>query len=111
MVHGYVDPLQFVMNDRQGNSWVARTLVWEMEAFSQYWQRPTIGIFDFEVNPTYRRQGAGRYFLSLIMKYIQEQFFTLVELQLEDTNAYGLAFLRSLDFEQVDTGQVFVKAV
>lgn len=108
-VHGYVDPLQFVMNDKQNGAWVARTLVWEMEAFSQYWQRPTIGIFDFEVNPTYRRQGVGRYFLSLIMKYIQEQFFTLVELQLEDTNSYGLQFLRSLDFEQVDTGQVFVR--
>ncbi len=108
-VHGYVDPLQFVMNDRQGGTWVARTLVWEMEAFSQYWQRPTIGIFDFEVNPPYRRTGVGRYFLSLIMKYIQEQFFTLVELHLEDTNAYGLQFLHSLDFEQVDTGQVFVR--
>src|SRR6516165_1492847 len=33
-IHGYVDPLQFVLNDRQTGSWVARTLVWEMEAFS-----------------------------------------------------------------------------
>ena len=39
---------------------------------------------------------------------IQEQFFTLVEIQLEETNAYGLQFLRSLDFENVDTGQVYV---
>jgi ribosomal protein S18 acetylase RimI-like enzyme len=108
-IHGYVDPLQFVLNDRQSGAWVARTLVWEMEAFSQYWRRPSVGIFDFEVNPPYRRGAVGRYFLSLIMKYIQEQFFTLVELQLEDTNHMGLAFLHSLDFEHVDTGHVYVR--
>ena len=108
-VHGYVDPLQFVLNDKQANTWVARTLVWEMEVFSHRWQRPTVGIFDFEVNPSYHRQGIGRYFLSLVMKYIQEQFFTLVEIQLEDTNAKGLKFLGSLDFEQVDTGLVYVR--
>lgn len=111
LVHGWVDPLQFVLNDKQGGGWVARTLVWEMDAFSLSWQRPTVGIFDFEVNAPYRRTGVGRYFLSLIMKYIQEQFFTLVELQLDETNDYGMNFLRSLDFEHVDTGQVFVKHV
>jgi ribosomal protein S18 acetylase RimI-like enzyme len=109
LVHGWVDPLQFVLNDKQSGGWVARTLVWEMDAFSFYWQRPSVGIFDFEVNPAYRRDGVGRYFLSLIMKYIQEQFFTLVEIQLDETNANGLDFLRSLDFEHVDTGQVFVR--
>jgi ribosomal protein S18 acetylase RimI-like enzyme len=108
-VHGYVDPLQFVLNDRQSGACVARTLVWEMEAFSLYWRRPSVGIFDFEVNLPYRRQAVGRYFLSLIMKYIQEQFFTLVELQLEETNHMGLQFLRSLDFEHVDTGHVYMR--
>jgi ribosomal protein S18 acetylase RimI-like enzyme len=110
-VHGYVDPLQFVLTDRNSKSWAARTLVWEMESFSLYWRRPTVGIFDFEVNGPYRRQSVGRYFLSLIMKYIQEQFFTLVELHLDETNQYGLDFLRSLEFQHVDTGQVFVKTV
>lgn len=108
-VYGFVDPLQFVLNDRQSGTWVARTLVWEMEAFSQHWQRPTIGIFDFEVNPPYRQQSVGRYFLSLIMKYIQDQFFTLVELQIEESNTFGLNFLDSLHFDHVDTGQVFVR--
>ena len=54
-VHGYVDPLQFVLNDRQSGALGARTLVWEMEAFSVYWRRPSVGIFEFEVNPPYRR--------------------------------------------------------
>jgi ribosomal protein S18 acetylase RimI-like enzyme len=109
MVHGYVDPLQFVLNERSSGAWVARTLVWEMEAFSIHWQRPSVGIFDFEVNAPFRRLAIGRYFLSLIMKYIQEQFFSLVELQLEESNYEGLQFLRSLDFEHVDTGQVYLR--
>ncbi len=108
-VHGYVDPLQFVLTDRKAGSWVARTLVWEMEIFSMHWRRPTIGIFDFEVAAPVRGTGVGRYFLSLIMKYIQEQFFTLVELQLEESNLPGLKFLRSLDFAEVDIGQVFTR--
>jgi ribosomal protein S18 acetylase RimI-like enzyme len=108
-VFGYVDPLQFVLHERKSGNWVARTLVWEMEAFSIAWRRPTVGIFDFEVNAPFRRQSVGRYFLSLIMKYIQDQFFTLVELQLEESNQYGLDFLRSLEFQHVDTGQVFVR--
>ena len=110
-VHGFVDPLQFVLNDRQKGTWVARTLVWEMEAFSYRWQRPTVGVFEFEVNPIYRRQSVGRYFLSLIMKYIQEQFFTLVEIQLDETNHNGLQFLRSLDFQHVDTGHVYLRNI
>lgn len=108
-VHGTVDPLQFVLTDRKAGTWVARTLVWEMEVFSLHWRRPTIGIFAFEVTAPARRAGVGRYFLSLIMKYIQEQFFTLVELQLEETNVAGLKFLRSLDFEDADIGQVFTR--
>lgn len=111
LVHGNVDPLQFVLLDKQTRTWVAHTLVWEMDAFSHTWQRPTVGIFDFEVNTPARGTGVGRYFLSLIMKYIQEQFFTLVEIQLEETNVAGLDFLKSLDFENVDTGQVFVRNV
>jgi len=109
LVFGYVDPLRFVLNDRQTGNWVAQTLVWEMEAFSAHWQRPSIGIFDFEVAEEYRGKSVGRYFLALIMKYIQDQFFTLVELQLDETNEFGLNFLRSLEFQQVDTGQVYVK--
>ncbi len=108
-VHGSVDPLQFVLTDRTNKTWAARTLVWEMEPFASRWQRAPVGIFDFEVNLPYRRQSVGRYFLSLIMKYIQEQFFTLVELQLEESNHMGLEFLRSLDFRQVDTGLVYVR--
>ena len=89
-IHGYLDPLQFTLKDKQTGALAARTLVWEMEPFSIRWQRPTVGIFDFEVNESCRRQSVGRFFLSLIMKYIQDQFFTLVEIQLEDTNNNGL---------------------
>jgi len=108
-VHGYLDPLQFTLKDKQTGALAARTLVWEMDPFSIRWQRPTVGIFDFEVNESCRRQSVGRFFLSLIMKYIQDQFFTLVEIQLEDTNNHGLQFLRSLDFMHVDTGYVYVR--
>jgi ribosomal protein S18 acetylase RimI-like enzyme len=108
-VFGYVDPLRFVLLDRQTGAEVARTLVWEMETFSTHWQRPSIGIFDFGVNEEYRGKSVGRYFLALIMKYIQDQFFTLVEIQLDETNAFGLSFLDSLEFEHVDTGQVYLR--
>jgi ribosomal protein S18 acetylase RimI-like enzyme len=108
-VVGYLDPLEFVLVDRQSGQPAARTLIWDMEGFAQRWRRASVGILDFEVLPDYRRQGLGKLFLSYIMRQVQEQFFQLVELHLPESNAQARCFLEGLGFEHVDTGQVFVR--
>jgi ribosomal protein S18 acetylase RimI-like enzyme len=109
-VVGYLDPLEFVLIDRQSGQQAARTLIWDMEGFTVRWKASAVGILDFEVLPDYRRQGLGKLFLSYIMRQLQDQFFQIVELHLAANNAQALCFLERLGFEQVDTGQVFIHA-
>ncbi len=108
-VLGAVDPLEALAVDRQTGAVVGRTLVWEMDGFSWRWQRPAVGIFDFQVEPAYRRQGVGKLFFIHLLRQLQEQFFVVAELHLEEGNDNALRLVRNVGFEQVDTGQVFEK--
>ena len=108
-VLGYLDPLEFVLVDRQSRQPAARTLVWDMEGFALRWRCASVGILDFEVLSDYRRQGLGKLFLSYIMRQVQEQFFQIVELHLLESNQQAQGFLQGLGFEHVDTGQVFIR--
>jgi ribosomal protein S18 acetylase RimI-like enzyme len=109
-VIGYLDPLEFVLVDRHSNQTAARTLIWDMEGFALRWRTASVGILDFEVLPDHRRQGLGKLFLSYIMRQVQEQFFQVVELHLQQDGPQALCFLQGLGFTHVDTGQVFVHA-
>jgi ribosomal protein S18 acetylase RimI-like enzyme len=108
-VVGYLEPLEFVLTDRKTGLPAARTLVWDMEGFGLRWHSAAVGILDFEVLPEYRRQGLGKLSLSYIMRQVQEQFFHVVELHLSESNLQALGFLQGMGFEQVDTGQIFLK--
>jgi ribosomal protein S18 acetylase RimI-like enzyme len=108
-VLGYLDPLEFVLVDRSKCQPAARTLIWDMEGFAHRWRCAAVGIIDFEVLPEYRCQGLGKLFLSYIMRQVQEQFFQIVELHLQESNQQALHFLKGLGFEHVDTGQIFIR--
>jgi ribosomal protein S18 acetylase RimI-like enzyme len=108
-VIGYLEPLEFVLTDRQTGLPAARTLVWDMEGFGLRWHSAAVGILDFEVLPEYRRQGLGKLCLSYIMRQVQEQFFHIVELHLPESHLQAMSFLQSMAFTQVDTGQIFRK--
>jgi ribosomal protein S18 acetylase RimI-like enzyme len=108
-VVGYLEPLEFVLIDRQTGLPAARTLVWDMDGFGLRWHSAAVGILDFEVLPEYRRQGLGKLCLSYIMRQVQEQFFHVVELHLSDSKLQALTFLQGMGFAQVDTGQIFLK--
>ncbi len=107
-VYGAVDPLQAVVVDRQSGTVAAHTLVWEMDGFSFRWQRSAVGICDFVVEPAFRRQGLGKFFLVHLLRQLQEQFFAVAELHL-DAGSDALGFVQKAGFTQVDTGQVYVK--
>ncbi|MCS7045032.1 MAG: GNAT family N-acetyltransferase [Gemmataceae bacterium] len=107
---GVVEPLEFRLEDRSGAT-KARALAWEMEGFSARWGRPTVGVIDFEVEPSCRRQGLGKYLLTAILKQLHDQYFQAVEVQIDETNDPAVQFLSPLGFEQVDIGRVYAKDV
>lgn len=108
-VLGFLDPLELQLEDKQTNSMAAVSLVWEMDLFGQRWNRPAIGIMGFEVEPKLRRLGIGKFLLSQLLRQVQEQYFEIAEVHLREDNQPAIQFLKSLAFEHIDTGQVFMR--
>lgn len=104
-----VEPIDFYLEERTTGQRVAHTLLWEMEGFCVRWNQPAVGMVDFEISANYRRQGIGKYFLSQLLRHLQEQFFEIAELHVAEENSIGLGFCRSLGFQQVDVGQLYKK--
>ncbi|HEV3145603.1 MAG TPA: GNAT family N-acetyltransferase, partial [Gemmataceae bacterium] len=107
-VLGQFEPVEFRLMDKLNCMPAARTFVWEMQGTKPGEQ--AAGILDLNVRPDARRQGLARYLLANTMRYLQEQYFRRVEAQCLESNEAGTALLRSLGFEQVDTGKTYSRA-
>ncbi len=108
-VFNLIEPLDFFLEDKQTHQSVAGARVWEMEGFGWRWGAAAVGIAQLRVEEDVRGRGLGKYLLGLVLRTLQEQFFDVVEIQVEKSNAAGLALCRSFGFAPVDTGQVFQK--
>jgi ribosomal protein S18 acetylase RimI-like enzyme len=56
-----------------------------------------------------RRQGLAKFLMAQILRYLQDQFFNLVEIQVQADNTAAIELLRGLGFEQVDAGHIYRK--
>jgi ribosomal protein S18 acetylase RimI-like enzyme len=104
---GLLEPFDFRLEDKQNGQVVAQTSVWEMVDFSWRWSQPSVGLTELAVRPELRRQGLAKFLLTQILRYLQDQFFGIVEVQTSDKNEPAIQLLRSLGFEQVDIGRSF----
>jgi ribosomal protein S18 acetylase RimI-like enzyme len=106
---GTLEPSELRVFDRLTGMPAARAVVWELEGFSWRWGGASAGIFDVQVRPDLRRQGIAKLVLLDILRFLQEQFFGLVELHSPKDCVEAVGLARSLGFEQVDTGAVWEK--
>jgi len=107
---GPIELVEFHLMDKSTNQSVARTSVWEMDLFSWRWNQPAVGIMEIEVAPAFRRQGMAKFLLSQMLRYLQEQYFGLTEVQTMQHNQAAIQLYQSLGFQQVDTGRIYKKA-
>ncbi len=105
-----LEPVEFFLADKCTHEEVAWALVWEMDGFNVAWNLPAVGVIDLVVRQPLRRQGLGQFFLGLLLRHVQEQFFEVVEIQVNENNVAALGLCRRLEFEEVDTGFVYKKA-
>src|SRR5262249_494773 len=68
---------------------------------------PTAGVLDLQVREGLRRQGLGRYLLTMLLRHLQEQQAAAVEIQVSERNTAAVNLLRGLAFDQVDIGRAF----
>jgi ribosomal protein S18 acetylase RimI-like enzyme len=108
-VQGPVETVEFSLEDKTTTEIVARTSVWEMDGFSWRWNQPAVGIMDIEVRENRRRQGMAKFLLTQLLRYLQEQFFGLAEVQVNEQNQPALHLLQNLNFQQVDAGRTYKK--
>jgi ribosomal protein S18 acetylase RimI-like enzyme len=106
-VLGPLEPLEFRLEEVPNRRLAARAEVWEMETFSWTWGLPSVGIIDVEVRDNLRRQGVGKFLVANVLRYLQEQYFGLAEVQTPERNQSAVKLFRSLGFEQVDVGRMY----
>jgi ribosomal protein S18 acetylase RimI-like enzyme len=106
---GPVELHEYRLQDKLTGRTAARALLWEMETYTQRWNEHAIGITDLVVPVEMRRQGLAKFLLAQMLRYLQEQFFSIVEMQVHSDNSAGINLLRELGFEQVDAGHIYRK--
>ena len=106
---GMIEPMELTLLDKKTGKPLAVALVTEMDGFSARWHQAAVGISNMVVQPASRRQGLGKFFLMQILRFLQEQCFELVELQVPGGNEAALLLFQQIGFEQADTGKVYKK--
>jgi ribosomal protein S18 acetylase RimI-like enzyme len=103
-VLGPVELFDFRLIDRVSNRAGARASLWEMETFSPRWNEHAVGLLEMEVLPELRRQGLAKFLLTQTLRHLNEQFYTLAEVQVPEGDGPTLSLLGGLGFTQVDQG-------
>lgn len=106
-VLGPVEPFEFRLEEGSTSRVVARAEAWEMEGFSWRWGVPSAGILSVQVREDLRRQGLGKFLVSSALKYLQEQYYGIVEAQAMERNQAAVKLFQSLGFDQVDFGRQY----
>ncbi len=104
-----LEPAEFRVIDKLTGIPAARAIAWELEGFGWRWNAPSAGIIDVQVRPDLRKQGVAKMLVFHILKFLQDQFFGIVELQVRSEDPAAVGLCKSLGFEQVDVGYVYRK--
>jgi ribosomal protein S18 acetylase RimI-like enzyme len=108
-VIGPIEMVEYLLVDKAAAKQAARAVLWEMETFRPRWEDHAVGVLGLEVLPELRRQGLGKFLLAQILRHLQEQYFTLAEMQVAEDNVPALELARLLGFQSVDSGRRFVR--
>jgi ribosomal protein S18 acetylase RimI-like enzyme len=109
-VWGTLEPVEFRLIDKLANGFLAaRAIVWELEGYSWRWGFPAAGILDIQVRQDLRRQGLAKLLVSVVLRFLQDQFFGICELQAPADVPELVALCRSATMEHVDTGIAYIK--
>jgi ribosomal protein S18 acetylase RimI-like enzyme len=104
---GPIELHEYRLQDKLTGRTAARALMWEMETYTGTWNEHAIGITDIVVPAEVRRQGLAKFLLLQVLRYLHDQFFTVVEIQTRADNTAAVSLLQGLGFTQVDAGHIY----
>lgn len=106
-VLGLVEPVEFRLTDKLSGNPAARLVLWETNAFRTEPAPASAGVLDVQVRPELRRQGLAKFLFTQMLRYLQDQYFTFVEVQTAELNQPAVHLYKALGFEQVDVGRTY----
>ncbi len=107
---GPVEVYEYRLQDKLTGHVAARALMWEMETYAGRWNEHAVGITDLVVADDLRRQGLAKFLLAQLLRYLHDQFFGVIEIQVLSDNTAAINMLAKLDFQQVDVGHIYRKS-
>ncbi|HEY7330489.1 MAG TPA: GNAT family N-acetyltransferase [Gemmataceae bacterium] len=107
---GPVELYEYRLQDKLTNRVAARAFLWEMETYVPRWNEHAVGITEIVVAEEMRRQGLAKFLMVQTLRYLQDQFYNAIEVQVPSDNAAGIGLIRGLGFEQIDAGHVYRKS-
>jgi GNAT superfamily N-acetyltransferase len=111
-VWGTLEPVEFRLVDKLANNFpAARAVVWELEGYGWRWGTPSAGILDIQVRPDLRRQGMAKLLVSQVLRFLQDQFFGVCELQAPADRPDLVGLCKTATMDQIDVGTTYLKPV
>ncbi len=108
---GELEQFEYRLDEKSNGQAAARALYWEMEGYGWRWNTPAAGVMDIQVRNDLRRQGVGKYLIAQLLRYLQEQYFGVVEVQVNEESEAAIKMFRSMGFDQVDVGIMYLNPV
>jgi ribosomal protein S18 acetylase RimI-like enzyme len=108
-VWGTLEPVEFRLMDKLTNLPAAEVTVWELEGYGWRWGFPAAGVLDIHVREDLRRQGLAKMLMSSVLRFVQDQFFGIVEVHARADRPDAVALCKSVGLDQVDVGTAYVK--
>jgi ribosomal protein S18 acetylase RimI-like enzyme len=106
---GPIELYDYRLQDKLTGESVASAFLWELETYVSSWNEHAVGVTDIIVAEDKRRQGLAKFLMVQTLRFLQDQFYSMVEMQIHADNVAGINLLRSLGFEQTDAGHVYRK--
>jgi ribosomal protein S18 acetylase RimI-like enzyme len=101
----------FHLSDKVTGRKVARACLWEMETFAPRWNEHPVGIVELETAGDLRRQGLAKFLMANLLRHLHEQFFTVAEMHVPETNEVANKLMQKLGFVHADTGRRYRRDV
>jgi GNAT superfamily N-acetyltransferase len=103
-----LESMEFDLYENSTGRVVAHASVWDMDLYGWRWRQPSMGLVDFWVRDELQNEKLDKFLLSEILHYLQDQFYSLVETQLQSDNSALFKSLAEVGFHQVDEGLVYL---
>jgi ribosomal protein S18 acetylase RimI-like enzyme len=104
---GPIELHDFLLTEKATGQRVAHATLWEMAGFGQRWNESAAGLIEIAVREDLRRRGLARMLLSQTFRYLQDQFFSVVEVQARQDDIATKGLFTGVGCHNIDASHLY----